>query len=178
MAMTKDFSQCQNCIFHKITNNNEVCFQPGTNFILDLKKEDCPDFIPIGLGIEIINDWKDRAERQKKEEKERLEREMREQEEYERTHPKEFWTLRYHYLYPLRYDIWSYSGERSLYPVDDNKIHWDGEDDEEYVYYYSTEEKAYQKYKEVLEEYIKDAEAELLEMRERLTYLKAQGRIK
>lgn len=178
MVLTKDFSQCKDCVFYINGDGKELCCCTGDKLLLDGKEENCPDHTTAEEVAMNMKRRKEATERQKKEEQERLEKEKREKEEYERAHPKEFWTLRYYWLYPLRYEILSYSGERSLYPVDNNIIHWDGEGDDEAVYYCSTEEKAYQKYKEVLEEHIKDAETELLETRERLTYLKAHGLIK
>lgn len=178
MKLTKDFSQCQDCVFCKINQGVTTCNYGGEEWTLAAKYEDCPNYASMDEAIQSVLNKREYPKRAEREEQERLEREKREKEEYERTHPKEFWTLRYKWSCPLKYEILFYYGCHPLYPVDDNKIHWDGEDDEEGVYYYSTEEKAYQKYKEVLEEYIKDAEAELLEMRERLTYLKAHGLIK
>lgn len=179
MNLTKDFSQCQDCVFYINGDGKELCCCTGDKLLLDVKEENCPDHITTEEVAMNMKRRKEATERQKKEEQERLEREKREKEEYERTHPKEFWTLFYLENYPLCYEITSHYEENgSPYPVDNNRSHWTGENNEDAVYYFSTEEKAYQKYKEVLEEYIKDAEAELLKMRERLTYLKAQGRIK
>ena len=179
MKLTKDFSQCQDCVFCKINQGVTTCNYGGEEWTLAAKYEDCPNYASMDEAIQSVLNKREYLKRAEREEQERLEREKREKEECERTHPKEFWTLFYLENYPLCYEITSHYEENgSPYPVDNNRSHWTGENNEDVVYYYSTEEKAYQKYKEVLEEYIKDAEAELLEMRERLTYLKAHGLIK
>lgn len=178
MVLTKDFSQCQDCVFYKINQGIATCNYSGKGTILDNKLEECPDYASRDEAAQLVLDKRECLKKITKEEQERLEKEKREKEEYERAHPKEFWILRYKWSCPLKYEILFYCGCHPLYPVDNNTIHWDGEDDDEIICYCSTEEKAYQRYKEVLEEYIKDDEAELLEMRERLTYLKAHGLIK
>ena len=179
MVLTKDFSQCQDCVFYKINQGIATCNYSGKGTILDNKLEECPDYASRDEAAQLVLDKREYLKKITKEEQERLEKEKREKEEYERAHPKRYWTLTYLEEYPLQYEITScYEENGPRYPVDDNRLHWTGENDENVVYYYSTTEKAYQKYKEVLEEYIKDDEAELLEMRERLTYLKAHGLIK
>lgn len=176
MKITRDLSQCQDCVFYIKGDGKELCWRTGDKLLLVDKEENCSDHITAETVDMIMKRHEEAVERQKKEAQERAEREKKE--EYERTHPLEYWTLSYQWENPLSYEISSYSGERSRYPVDDNVIHWVGGGDDEIIYYYSTEEKAYQKYKEVLEEYIEDAEAELLERRERLAVLKSSGLIK
>ena len=178
MNLTKDFSQCKDCVFYINGDGKELCYCTGDKLLLDAKEENCPDYITAETVALYMKRNEEAIKQQKKEEQERLEKEKREKEEYERTHPKEFWTLRYQWLNPLGYEILSYSGERPLYPVDNDVVHWEGEVEDDMVYYYSTEEKAYQKYKEVLEEHIEDAEAEILKMKERLVFLKSSGLIK
>lgn len=178
MKLTKDFSQCKDCVFYIMGDGKELCCRTGDKLLLDVKEENCPDHITAETVAMNMKRHKEAVERQKKEAQERAEEEKKKQEEYERTHPKEYWTLRFYEEYPLRYEILSHSGERPRYPVDTNQIHWDGENDSEVVYYCSTEEKAYQKYKKVLEEYIRDAEEQILELKERLTFLKSSGLIK
>ena len=178
MKLTKDLSQCQDCVFYRVEQDIATCYCSGKGLILDGKWESCPDYASVDTAAQMILSDRKASERAKKEAQERAEEERKKQEEYERTHPKEYWTLRYHWQNPLSYEILSHSGKRPLYPVDNDEVHWEGEADDDMVYYVSTQEKAYQKYKEVLEEEIEDIETKLLEMKERLTFLKSSGMIK
>ena len=167
MAMTKDFSQCQNCIFHKIEQGRNICYNIDDGVYLAEKLEDCPDYTSTPIVAQWLKNYLAGIERQKKEEQERLERKKREQEEYERTHPDEAWELFYEIDNILAVEIYSFDNTKVKYKVDDDKSHWDGENGD-VIYYYSTQRKCYEMYKEKLKQYIKDTKEELKRMKDKL----------
>lgn len=168
MKLTKDFSQCQRCIFHVIATGKEMCCCTGDMLFLDGKEENCPDFITAQMVALNMMRKKKIEERQKKEAQERLEEEKRKKEEYERSHPLEFWQLLYNVDNPLNYYITHEVRAKPCFRVDDDYKHYA---DSKIILYYSTEEKAYQKYRKVLENRIESVQDELLALQKGLAAL-------